>query len=207
MKRYYKSLLSLFLAGIMAMSISIPGISVSAEILYESSVITLVPDGEVSETGYLSEKWVDENGNDVDISNSSSNKPVANNSGVLPSSYSTVTEGYVTDVRDQGSTNSCWAFSAVAAAESSLLKQGLATKSDSITDLSEAHLVWFTHRSLVLDANNPTFGDGTLEDLPYTKGGYWLRSTAALASGSGFTLEKDYPFYGNRTAKSEAKRS
>ena len=199
MKRYYKSLLSVILAVIMAMTIFIPGISVSAKILYESSVITLVPDGEVSETGYLSEKWVDENGKNVDLNNSSSKRPVANNSGILPSSYSAVTEGYVTDVRDQGSTNSCWAFSAVAAAESSLLKQGLATKADSITDLSEAHLVWFTHRSLVFDANDPTFGDGTLEDASYTKGGYWLRSTAALARGSGFTLEKDYPFYGNKT--------
>ena len=44
MKRYYKSLLSVILAVIMAMTVCVPGISVSAEILYESSVITLVPD-------------------------------------------------------------------------------------------------------------------------------------------------------------------
>ena len=194
MKRYYKSLLSVILVLIMAMNIFIPAMSVSAKTIYETSLISLVPDGEVSETGYLNEILVDENGNEVIFDSESSGRPLANTSAI-PSSYSSVEKGYVTDIKNQGGTNACWAFSSVAAAESSLLRQGLATKSDSITDLSEAHLVWFTHKSLTPDVNDPTFGDGTNEGAPYTKGGYWLRSTYSLARGSGFTLEKNYPYY------------
>ncbi len=194
MKRYYKSLLSVILALIMAMNIFIPAMSVSAKTIYETSLVSLVPDGEVSETGYLNEILVDENGNEVVFDSEPSGRPLANTSAI-PSSYSSVEKGYVTDIKNQGGTNACWAFSSVAAAESSLLRQGLATKSDSITDLSEAHLVWFTHKSLTPDVNDPTFGDGTNEGAPYTKGGYWLRSTYSLARGSGFTLEKKYPYY------------
>ncbi len=201
MKRYYKSLLSLFMAAVIAFSLFVPAISVSAEegIIY--SEINLVPDGEVSETGYLNEIWIDENGDEVVFDSISDSKPVPNNGSLVPSEYSSAEEGYVTDIRDQKGTNSCWAFSAVAAAESSLLRQGLATKSDSIANLSEAHLVWFTHKSLTTDVTDPTFGDGTNEGSPYTKGGYWLRSTYTVARGAGFALEKDYPFYGDNTSK------
>ncbi len=201
MKRYYKSLLSFFMSGIIAISVFIPAINVNASEQFEYSTITLVPEGEVSETGYMREKWVDENGEDVTIPDvEKTKKPVSNGYVEIPSEYSAVDEGYVSSIKDQGDTNSCWAFSAVAAAESSLLKQGLATQSDSMSDLSEAHLVWFTHKSLTSDVNDPTFGDGTNEGAPYTKGGYWLRSTYTLARGAGFALEKDYPFYGRNTS-------
>ncbi len=201
MRRYYKSLLSFLLSAVIVMCSLLPAINVYASDNLTYSTLTLVPDGEVSETGYLSEKWVDESGADAMISDpEKTEKPVPNNGTPMPSSYSAVDLGYVTKIKDQKSTNSCWAFSAVAAAESSLLKQGLATTSDAVSDLSEAHLVWFTHKSLTTDVDDPTFGDGTNEGSPYTKGGYWLRSTYSLARGAGFALEKDYPFYADNTS-------
>ena len=200
MKRYYKSLLSFFMCAVILISVFLPAIGVSAEENIVYSEISLVSDGEVSESGYLNEIWVDEDGEEVKLASISDGKPVPNKLSEIPEKYSSVDYGYVSDVRNQGGTNSCWAFSAVAAAESSLLKQNLVKKSDSISDLSEAHLVWFTHKSLTTDVNDPTFGDGTNEGSPYTKGGYWLRSTYTLARGSGLALEKDYPYYPYNTS-------
>lgn len=201
MKRYYKSLLSLFMTAVILVSVSVPAISVFAKegIIY--SEINLVPDGEVSETGYLNEMWVNENGEEVVFESLSDSKPVPNKGSYIPAKYSSAEQGYVTDIRDQKSTNACWAFSAVASAESSLLRQGLTSKSSTISNLSEAHLVWFTHKSLTTDVNDPTFGDGTNEGAPYTKGGYWLRSTYSLARGAGLALEKDFPYYADNTSK------
>ncbi len=197
MKRSFTSLLSLFMTLITVGGSILPSVSAYSDdnLIYEN--LTLVSDGEISETGYLSEKWVDSDGKTVEIASSETSKPVSNKSTVIPSSYSSVSENCVTSVKNQESTNVCWAFSAVAVAESSLLKNSNTVLSTSASDLSEAHLVWFTHKSLSSNEDDPTYGDGTYISNPYSSGGYWLRSTFALARGSGFALESEYPFYGN----------
>lgn len=196
MNRYCKSLLSLFMSALLLFSVCTPALASSAPEMPEINVYTLVPDGEVSESGYQAQKIVDENGEEVVIeSTSSTKKLVSNKLSSIPEKYSSKDLGYCTDVRTQGGTNSCWAFSAVASAESNILRKSLAKNGDDVTDLSEAHLVWFAHKSLTTDIDDPTFGDGTNVSGPYSAGGDWHRSTYTLARGAGFALEKDYPFY------------
>ncbi len=201
MKRYYKSLLSLFMSAIIVLSVMTPMINVTATDKPEISVVNLIADGDVSDTGYLSEKWVDENGKEVTFDYTATKKPVANHSVSIPSKYSSKDLGYCSDVRYQGGTNSCWAFASVAAAETTLLRKGLVSKNSELSDLSEAHLVWFAHKSLTTDVNDPTFGDGTNVGSPYSSGGDWHRSTFTLARGAGYALEKDYPFYADNVTK------
>lgn len=59
----------------------------------------------------------------------------------IPRSYSSVEKGRVTPVGNQGDLGICWAFSTIAAAESSILSEGLASS----VDLSERHLAYFTY--------------------------------------------------------------
>lgn len=58
----------------------------------------------------------------------------------LPEAYDSRTYGYVTDTKSQEGYGTCWAFATIAAAETSLIKSGLAEKS---LDLSEYHLAYF----------------------------------------------------------------
>ena len=176
MKGYCKKLLSVFVSAILVLSVMTPIISVNAEDKLKVSVVNLVADGDVSESGYLGEKWIDENGNEVSFESSvTTKKPIANQNISIPSKYSSKDSGYCTDVRYQGGTNSCWAFASVAAAETTLLRKGLVTKGSELSDLSEAHLVWFAHKSLTTNVDDPTFGDGTNVGSPYSSGGDWHR--------------------------------
>ena len=83
-----KKLLSVFMSAILVLSVMTPIISVNAEDKLRISVVNLVADGEVSETGYLGEKWIDENGNEVIFESSvTTKKPVANQNISIPSKY------------------------------------------------------------------------------------------------------------------------
>ena len=155
-----------------------------------------------SESGYSEMKWIDENGNEVELpsSNSASTYSLMRSSAgtfsVLPSKYNANDNNVVTSVKDQGVTGSCWAFSMISASESSILSKSLSDK-DAL-DLSEAHHVWFAHKSYVEKTDSDTAsGDGVNASSPYESGGNWLRSTFALARGMGYAQENDYPFYPN----------
>ncbi|MBO4902398.1 MAG: InlB B-repeat-containing protein [Lachnospiraceae bacterium] len=60
----------------------------------------------------------------------------------LPASYTTDT-AYLPNLRDQNPYGSCWAHSAMATAEISMLKQGLVTSAD----YSELHLAYFSYNT------------------------------------------------------------
>lgn len=97
----------------------------------------------------------------------------------LPSKYSSLDKGYVTSVKNQGSSNTCWSFSAMAVLESYLIKNGFGTY-----DFSEEHLdSWATTRS-----NNT----GWIRKL--NSGGYSDMAMGYLASWQGARLESDIPF-------------
>jgi C1A family cysteine protease len=104
-------------------------------------------------------------------------------SSTLPSSYSSRDLGYVTPIRNQGSTQTCWSISAVSAVETLLLKNGKITNS-SDSWLSISHIdAWGSKRS---------DGTGWLRD--YGKNGYPFISLGYLSSWAGPILENDFPF-------------
>ncbi len=97
----------------------------------------------------------------------------------LPTKYSSVDKGYVTSIKNQGSHNTCWTFSAMATLETALLKNGYGTY-----DLSEEHLdSWATTRSN---------GFGWIRDL--NTGGYSDMAMGYFTSWQGARLEADIPF-------------
>lgn len=106
----------------------------------------------------------------------------------LPLSYDLRDEGCVTPVRNQGTEGMCFAFSAIGACESNLLKQGL--KADwSTLDLSEAHLGYFLYTQQE-DPLDPLYGDYIDASGKGSSGGNGMLAAAGIASGMGTQLEQ-----------------
>lgn len=148
----------------------------------------------IGEYGYEELILVDENGNEVKKPEPTSNDLLyAVN---LPSSYDSRDYGYITSVKDQGSTGNCWAFSSISAFESDSIVKGIDDLDTA--NYSEAHLVWFAKNSATTDTTHPTYGEGSTNSDPYTgssAGGNWQYTTKALARWSGLAEDSDYPFY------------
>ena len=145
--------------------------------------------GTPSQYGEIDSYMVDEFGNTVEeqlIPDAEDRVDAA-----LPSSYDLRKYNRVTSVKSQGSTGTCWAHSAIAAAESSIITDGLANTS---LDLSEAHLVWFSQGQNT-SSSDPLYNDINAEGLEaYVPGGgsiYYSRG--AFASWMGADYEANYP--------------
>lgn len=109
--------------------------------------------------------------------------------------YDPRTKGMVTPVRTQRS-NTCWAFSSLAAGEASLVYKGL--RDPAVLDLSEAQLSWFFYHP-VTDPLGNTAGDGNrnisgMDNLAV--GSNTIFSTFALAGWIGAAQEAAAPFEG-----------
>ncbi len=113
---------------------------------------------------------------------------------IFAPSYDPREKGKVTSVKNQGSADTCWAFSTMAAMESAAIRQGLA---DNTIDLSENHFAYFFyHRQ-----NDPlglTAGDKNLikdksKNYLMNGGSTWMASYA-LATWSGAALEQVSPY-------------
>ena len=111
--------------------------------------------------------------------------------GMLPERYDARDSGTVTCVKDQGEYELCWAFSALAVGESSLLQSG---RADAAIDLSEMHL----GAAFSGDAYDPmgnTAGDGSyLAESYLISGNNNKFTTFALANWIGAADEAAYPY-------------
>ena len=94
---------------------------------------------------------------DYEVSESMTKNVRFRSRNVLPKSYDARTENYITSVKNQSPFGGCWAFSAISAAETSALKNGLAADKSEI-DLSELQLAYFFYHR-VNDPLGNTEGD------------------------------------------------
>ncbi len=142
---------------------------------YVSRLVPLVPDEEVESVLDYGE-------------------PMAR-AGALESSYDSRKNNSITSVKDQSPYGSCWAFSTINCAESSLIRQGLASPTQ--IDLSERHLVYYNYRS-VCDPLGGTAGDsnlhsGSVTDM-FNAGGNYSHSSRILAMWMGAANESVAPY-------------
>ncbi len=116
-------------------------------------------------------------------------------------------KNYVTSVKNQEysgqsgtyDTDTCWAHTTLACAESNMLRNGLADKITAENqleelDLSETHLVWFTNCTAVKDENDPLYQQGyNLGTDGYPTGRSGMTAFSVLSSWTGVQLEKNLP--------------
>lgn len=150
--------------------------------------------------GLIRYQYVDDKGNRI-IPASSNSKMTLKKAAALPATYSSVDKGWVTPIKNQGVTGSCWAFGALKAMESSSIMKGISSLEE--TDYSENHLVWHTYQTMT-DTSHPLYGDyylppDTEEDSLYDYGGNALLAIATLANWWGAVSEETAPFTADTT--------
>lgn len=95
-------------------------------------------------------------------------------------------------VRNQGSENSCWAFTTLACLETNLaLKNKRAGKETKVYDFSEQYMVSSSFYNNYL---NGLTNDRGLNFKPYEGGNFETRAIGNITNGYGVVNEEDYPY-------------
>ncbi len=124
----------------------------------------------------------------------------ATTASTLPDSFDLRTRGVVTPVKQQDPWGTCWGFSAIAAAETSILSESGKTYEQTGLDLSERQLAWFTfsqtQEKYVGAAQAGEGFNNTSKDPNFglNLGGFELYASSIFASGIGPLLEKTIPY-------------
>lgn len=139
---------------------------------------------------YINEKEEEAPGRGIDII---PNEEKRTKAAALPSAYDSRDYGYVSSVKSQGRTGTCWAHAVMSAVESYEIKNNGADRN---INLSEAHLTWFALNPNSGGANKAQDGQN-LGTAAYTNGGNWLCASIAFANREGINLDSDYPLTGN----------
>ena len=187
-----KKFISLSLAALIALLCSLSLNTVALDDPDENIVSDIYYDIYYDENGVQHKRILDENGNEIELEHN--NKLTENDIPDLPAAYDSRDYDRVTSVKNQNPFGSCWSFAFCAAAESSLISQGYATK-DTI-DLSEAHLLWFRGQSNAANASTPADLDYWLShnESTFDYGGNSYEAAAMIARWNGFALESDFPY-------------
>ncbi len=121
----------------------------------------------------------------------------------LPASYDAVAEGLVTPAKNQGQYGSCWAFSTISVAETSMIKKGYADVAK--VDYSERHIGYFAHNKNSFTGDGSTYHSSA---YGYYGGGNPVRAAMFLSCWQGLELEENYPYapYGDMANLPESVR-
>lgn len=177
-------------AALLAFSAFLAPLSAKAAVydLPENEIVeyAMTPAGSVSPTGYIEYEYLDRNG--VPDPSEQHETDSAEMAAVLPASYDSRTTGAVPAVGDQGNSGTCWAFSAISAAEISAMSKGVVSGS---LNLSEVALAWFARNQRTTNHSDLTYGDGSNNSAPYDAGGNWRIAASAMARWSAGELESN----------------
>lgn len=196
MKKTFKKYLCYVLTSLTLFNLA-AAVTVYAEEYTEAPRIGFIEAVQSEDSGYISDSYVDENGNEIEIKMPEEQLLYCNSyeTSSVPSSYDSRDNGLCLAPRYQASTNNCWIFATIGALEANSMAKNITDSSN--TNFSEAHLSWFASRVATDNTADPTYGDGKNLDSPYKEGGNWRIVTAALARRSGIANESDFPFIFN----------